>query len=250
MVTSAPTTAAASPSTTQRVLPASRRFREVADRADDVQPAHAQAGADNRCERHGKTDGEGLSETRGHDCEGHVEVVVLGREDPRRDGDEKRAEADPGRHAECRCGECIEPPFGRKGADQLRPAHADCAGHAELCLPLGREHHEQVDEQEESGDHAEAAHCREHGRERRPDLVGQIERAPLHGVDLWFDACCCRGRANLASGVVGTRRAALDAACVRHRHRPAWRHPIPRAGANPVEGLRRDEHVVRLLLRP
>ena len=96
--------------------------------------------------------------------EEEVEAVVLGGEDASGDGDENRAEPDADQHAERRRDERVEPALGGEGADELRAAHPDRARHPELGLALGGEHHEQVDEQQEPGEDAEAPHRREHRR--------------------------------------------------------------------------------------
>ena len=102
--------------------------------------------------------------------------------------DEHRAEPDARCDPECGRHERVEPAFGRECADELGAAHPDGAGHAELGLALGGEHHEEVHEQQQAGEHAEAAHRREHRREALADRLGDIERRPLDRIDLGVES--------------------------------------------------------------
>ena len=66
-----------------------------------------------------------------------------------------------------------------EGAHELVALQADRAQHAELALPLVGEHHEDVDEQQDAGDHAERADAAEELRELRGDVVGLVEQVLL-----------------------------------------------------------------------
>ena len=180
--------------------------------------------------------------------EEELEAVVLRREDPRRHGDEHPAEADADDDAERRGRHGVEPPLQGEGPHEVGPAHADGACHTELGLALGREHHEQVDKQQEPGDDAEAAHRGEHRAERLAGRVSRVEHGALDFVDLRLERRS-RGRgADLRDRSVGAADPALDAAAVRDGDHPGRRLPRARRRRDPVEGAGCYEHVARLLL--
>ena len=148
--------------------PARRWLREVADRTDDVEPAHPQARTDDGRERDDEADGKGLRQALRPQREEQVEAVVLGREDPGGERHEHGPEADSRRNPERGCHSSVDPAFGCECADELGASHADGAGHPELCLALCCEHDEEVHEQQQAGEHPEAAHRGEHRCESLP----------------------------------------------------------------------------------
>ena len=101
-----------------------------------------------------------------------------------RNGDERAAEADPDSRSEQRRGERVQPALGRERADEPTAAHAHRSRHPELRLPFGGEHDEQLNQQEEPRDHAEAAHGREHLGEALAGRVGLVEDDALDVDDL------------------------------------------------------------------
>ena len=148
---------------------------------------------------------------------------MLRRERGRRPGDEDSAEADADHHPERGRDDGVHPPLGRERAHEVGAAHADGAGHPHLRLALGREHHEQVHEQEQPGEDAEAAHGGEHGREALARRVGGVEQRPLRRVDLRVERRCGRDVVDRVDHRVGAADAALDAAAVGDGDRPRGR---------------------------
>ena len=127
----------------------------------------------------------------------------------------------------------VAPTFGRERADERAPAQADGAQHAELRLPFVGEHEEDVDEQQDSGEHRERAERRVEPRQRLPAAFGAIEHGLLAIVrrSRRRRRAAPRARSSTARGAL---RAGFDATGVRHEHDRLRR----RRGRRPCSGRR------------
>ena len=193
---------------------------------------------DDGSERDDEADRERLREALRLQREEEVEAVVLGREEPRGQRHEHGAEPDARERLRGRLPPARRASLRLRMRRRARAAHADGARHPELGLALGGEHHEEVHQQQQPGEHAEAPHRGEHRREALAHRFGDVERRLLRRGRPAGRAPARRRRECACSRLVGERRAALDTAAVGDRDAPGRRHAAAAAGADDVEGAR------------
>ena len=221
---------------------------DVANRANDVQPAHADAHDDDRGGGDRERDREAGGNARRHDRERQVETVVRRREDSLAERDDRATEADAGEHTQRRRHDGIEPPLGRERAHEVGASQADGTRHSHFGFALGGQHHEQVHEQQETGEHAEAPHCGEHLCERLARRLRLIERELLGRDDLRREGWSGRDCTDRARHAVGQLRAALDAPEVRDGDVPLGGRAAAGRGFDPIERRLGDKDIARILL--
>jgi hypothetical protein len=159
-----------------------RARRKVADRADHVEPADPHAGEEDR--RHGDHEAHRhpVDEAGRRERERDVEPGPVLRpplEDLRRRERNPVADAEPEQDTRDDRGDRIGRALQGQRADEPGALHADGAEHAQLGLPLLREHHEDVHQQQRAGDDAEAADHQEQRAQGVAHLLGLLEDVAL-----------------------------------------------------------------------
>ena len=154
------------------------------------------------------------------------------RHDEHHSEGEDRTEQRPDRGREKVVGGTLE----REHLDEVATASADRTCDAELTAPLGREHDEDEEDQQDPGRDREHAEGGEEGCERGPHLVGRVDRVLLHRCHLEPEPI--RQRVELGDDVVRERRACGCSAAVRYEHAAN----LARVPEQPLRAGERHEH--------
>ena len=153
-------------------------LRQVPDRGHDVHPAHAPGGQphDHEGEEHadGVRNDDALWTHRVGDLEVACRSEGAGHDEHHQVGD-----SDPDERAERGREQSVGGPFEEEHLDEVAAPRADCTGDSELSPPLGREHHEDEEDQEQPGGDRERAKRRKEGHEGAPGEIGGLQRVRL-----------------------------------------------------------------------
>jgi hypothetical protein len=160
------------------------RLREVTDRTDDVESGDPHARHPDGRQRDHEAGRGADREAEALDHERVTRSLRVRSEDGTRDDGDEPSDADADDSAES-CGDRrVDRPLDRERPRQTAPGESDGAHHPELGLAFLGEHHEQVDEQEDSGDDTEQTDRAEELRETAAQALGFVEDERLRGFDL------------------------------------------------------------------
>ncbi len=159
------------------------RIRLVADRADDVHPAHAPGREHDHREREEHADGVRDHDARGLHGELHGDVGDVlehgGHREHHEEGDDDAEERPDGG-----CQEVVGQALEQEHLHEMAAPCADGPRDAELAAALGCEHDEDQEDQQDARGDRERPERREDRHERGALLVGQLERVLLAVVGL------------------------------------------------------------------
>ena len=112
------------------------------------------------------------------------EVEVVAEAEPEEADDQRQRRGHAERRADRAGDQVVGHALGDEGLDEVAALGADRAGHAHLRLSLGREHHEDHEDQHDAGGDREQTEDQEEGREEVAGLLGFLHVVLLHRLDV------------------------------------------------------------------
>ncbi len=155
---------------------------QLADSRDDVDVARLEGGEDNGDE--GQNNAQAVADDDGCGRDLHLdegEVVASGSLEE--DIDEQPRGEDPGRDANHAGEQRVGHPFGEEGLHDVSALGADRTGHAHFGAALGREHHEDHEDEHHAGSHREETEDEEERGHDVADHFGFFDAVLLGVID-------------------------------------------------------------------